>query len=173
MWNSIGLKCSRSVHVIKDVLSRCSLSIANCVGQAYDAAACMSGIHNGVQALMKKEAVNCLYYPLALTHSLNLAISKEWRRGVNYLRNCMEFIFQLVQLIKCSPKRLNLFETVRKEVKFSDGESALSDCTIIYLNSKTWSFFTAVTYLLELFYCHPSLSQWHHHFFMHVNSVRA
>ena len=107
------------------MLSRCSLSIANCVGQAYDAAACMSGIHNGVQALMKKEAVNCLYFH-CFAHSLNLAIQGVTKR-CELLRNCMEFIFQLVQLIKCSPKRLNLFETVRKEVKFSDGESALSD----------------------------------------------
>ena len=38
--------------VIKDVLLRCSLPIANCIGEAYDGAANMSGVRNGVQALM-------------------------------------------------------------------------------------------------------------------------
>ena len=48
--------------VIKDVLSRCSLSTANCVGQAYNGVTCMSGIRIGVQALIKKELlIDCIY----------------------------------------------------------------------------------------------------------------
>ena len=41
--------------VLKDVLLRCSLPITQCVGQAYDGAANMSGIRQGVPALMKRE----------------------------------------------------------------------------------------------------------------------
>ena len=47
--------------IIKDVLLRCSLPITDCVGQAYDGASNMSGVRNGVQALMKKESDLCLY----------------------------------------------------------------------------------------------------------------
>ena len=36
--------------VLKDVLLRCSLPITQCVGQAYDGVANMSGIWKGVQA---------------------------------------------------------------------------------------------------------------------------
>ena len=41
--------------IIKDVLLRCSLPITHCsIGQAYDGASNMTGVRNGVQALMKK-----------------------------------------------------------------------------------------------------------------------
>ena len=38
---------------IKDILIRCVLPISQCRGQAFDGASNMSGIKNGVQALMK------------------------------------------------------------------------------------------------------------------------
>ena len=111
-------------NVIKDVLVRCSLPIDNCIGQAYDGAANMSGVRNGVQALMKKEADHCLYVH-CFAHSLNLCV-QDVTKKCELLRNCMDFIFQLVQLIKFSLKRLNLFESVRKEITLSHGESAVS-----------------------------------------------
>ena len=43
--------------VMKDVLLRCSLPIAQCVAQAYDGAANMSGVRNGVQALNDEKRV--------------------------------------------------------------------------------------------------------------------
>ena len=60
-------------NMIKDVLLRCSLPVANCIGQAYDGAANMSGVRNGVRALMKKAegASHCLYVH-CFAHSLNL-----------------------------------------------------------------------------------------------------
>lgn len=102
-------------NVIKDMLIRCSLPIASCIGQAYDGAACMSGIRNGIQALMKKEVVNCLYVH-CFAHSLNLAIQDVTKR-CDLLHNCMEFTFQLIQLIRYSPKQLNLFERSVKRPK--------------------------------------------------------
>jgi hypothetical protein len=62
-------------HVIKDVLVRCSLAIAKCIGQAYDGAANMSGVHNGLQALMKKETNHCIYVH-CFAHSLNLCVQE-------------------------------------------------------------------------------------------------
>ena len=88
--------------VIKDVLVRCCLPFDKCIGQAYDGASNMSGVRNGVQALVKKEAGNCLYVH-CFAHSLNLSI-QEVTRKCEMLRNCMNFIYQLVQLIKFSPK---------------------------------------------------------------------
>ena len=58
-------------NIIKDVLIRCSLSFFNCIGQAYDGASDMSDVRNGVQALVKKEAGQCLYAH-RFAHSLNL-----------------------------------------------------------------------------------------------------
>ena len=109
---------------IKDVLMRCSLPIASCIGQAYDGAANMSGVRNGVQALMKKAAGHCLYVH-CFAHSLNLCV-QDVAKKCELLRNCMEFIFQLVQLIKFSPKRLNLFDSVHREITLIDNASDLS-----------------------------------------------
>ena len=39
------------------------------------------------------------------------------------LRNTLNFIYNLVQLIKFSPKRLNLFETLKSDVTLNTGET--------------------------------------------------
>ena len=78
----------------------------------------MSGVRNGVQALMKKENSSCLYVH-CFAHSLNLCIQHVVRKS-DLLSNCIEFILQLVQLIKFSPKRLTIFEQFRKNISLSD-----------------------------------------------------
>ena len=124
----IQLSDTKSVTLfstIKGMLIRCSLPLSNCIGQSYDGAATMSGVRNGVQALLKKEANGHCLYVYCFAHSLNLCI-KDVTQKCELLRNCMDFIFQLVQLIRFSPKRLNLFESVRKDISVSEGESGLS-----------------------------------------------
>ena len=80
----------------------------------------MSGVRNGVQALMKKESDLCLYVH-CFAHSLNFCV-QEVTKQCELLRNCMECIFQLVQLIRFSPKRLNLVEGIRNNVTISESE---------------------------------------------------
>ena len=60
-------------YAIKDILIRCSLPLSQCRGQAFDGAANMSGIKNGVQALVKSEAKQALYVH-CLAHNLNLCL---------------------------------------------------------------------------------------------------
>ena len=69
----------------------------------------MSGIRNGVQAIVKKESEDCLYIH-CFAHSLNLCV-QEVAQKVDLMRNTMEFIANLVQLIKFSPKRSSLFSS--------------------------------------------------------------
>ena len=52
--------------IIKDVLVRCSLPITDYVGQAYDGASNMSGVRNGVQALMKRQIFVSMYIALPI-----------------------------------------------------------------------------------------------------------
>ena len=54
---------------IKDLLIRCSLPLSQCRGQAFDGASNMSGIRNGVQALIKREEEHALYVH-CLAHNL-------------------------------------------------------------------------------------------------------
>lgn len=110
--------------MIKDVLIRCSLPLSQCRGQAYDGASNMSGIHNGVQALVKRETIQALYVH-CLAHSLNLCVQSVTKK-CDLVRNIMDFIFELVQLIKFSPKRCTILERLRKEIVVNGGESSPS-----------------------------------------------
>lgn len=100
--------------VIKDLLIRCSLSLSQCRGQAFDGASNMSGINNGVQALVKKVESRALYVH-CLAHNLNLCVQCVSKQ-CDAIRNVMDFMYELIQLIKFSPKRLTLFNRIRREV---------------------------------------------------------
>lgn len=113
---------------IKDILIRCSLPLSLCRGQAFDGASNMSGIRNGVQALVKAEAPQALYVH-CLAHNLNLCL-KDVTVKCELIRNVMDFVYNLVQLIRYSPKRLALFDTLRKEVAIKDGVSTPSLRTV-------------------------------------------
>ena len=109
---------------IKDILAQCVLPLSQCRGQAYDGASNMSDIRNGVQALFKQEENKALYVH-CLAHNLNLCL-QDASRKCKILRNTMDFIHDLVQLIKFSPKRLTVFEKFRKEITVSSGDSTPS-----------------------------------------------
>ncbi|XP_065900823.1 zinc finger MYM-type protein 1-like [Dysidea avara] len=114
-------KAQTIFSAVKDTLiSTCSLSINQCRGQAYDGASNMSGINNGVQALFKAEVEQALYVH-CLAHSLNLCL-KDVTKTCDMIRDVLNFIYELTQLIKMSPKRLTLFESLRKEVTVNTGE---------------------------------------------------
>ena len=106
---------------VKDLLLKCSLSIAQCRGQAYDGASNMSGVRNSAQALFKQEEPRALYVH-CLAHSLNLCV-QDVSKMCHLLRDILDFIQNIIQLIKFSPKRLHLFESLRKEVTLNTGET--------------------------------------------------
>ena len=76
---------------------------------------------------MKKEAYHCLYVH-CFAHSLSQLCVQDVTDRHEILLNCMEFIFQLVQLIRFWSRRMNLFESVLKDITLSDGESTPSAC---------------------------------------------
>ena len=117
-------KSSTIFHAIKDILIRCSLPLSQCCGQAFDGTANMSGIRNGIQALVKAEAPNALYVH-CLAHNLNVCF-KEVTKQCALVRNVMNFIYDLVQLIRFSPKRLTLFESLKKDININTGEKTPS-----------------------------------------------
>ena len=63
----------------------------------------MSGARNGVQALVKHEADRALYVH-CFVPSLILCV-QEVSKGIELIRNIMNFIHKLVQLIKFSHKQ--------------------------------------------------------------------
>ena len=101
--------------IINDVLFHCSLPLNQCIGQAYDGAANMSGIMNGAQALLNSQANRALYVH-CLEHSLNLCL-QSITKICDFIQYALNIIHELVQLIKYSP---NAF--LRKVIVVNTGE---------------------------------------------------
>ena len=97
----------------KAALVCCMLPLDKCRGQAYDGAVNMSGKHRGVAALVKKEE-NAVVHVHCLAHSLNLSLQDVTRTCLSISEGLL-FIRELIQLIKWSPKRHSLFETLKLE----------------------------------------------------------
>lgn len=114
----LDTKAETPFSVLKDVLTRCFLPIVMCRGQAYDGASNMSGVRNGVQALVK-QVVDCVLYVHCFAHSLNLCVQGV-SKGSELIRDVMDLIYELVQLIKFSPKRSTVFNRFQKEISVNN-----------------------------------------------------
>ena len=98
---------------LKAALTSCMLPLDKCRGQAYDGAANMSGKHRGVAALIKQEE-NAAVHVHCLAHSLSLSLQDVTWSCLSISEGLL-FIRELIQLIKWSPKRHALFETLKLE----------------------------------------------------------
>uniref|UniRef100_A0A1X7UBN5 DUF4371 domain-containing protein n=1 Tax=Amphimedon queenslandica TaxID=400682 RepID=A0A1X7UBN5_AMPQE len=98
-----------------------ALFLCQCRGQAFDGASNKSGIGNGVQALIKREEEHALYVHCR-AHNLSLCIQSTTKQS-QLMRNVIEFLFVLIQLITYSPKHLSLFNHMRSQVFIDTGET--------------------------------------------------
>ena len=78
------------------------LDIKDCVGQGYDGASSMSGIVNGVQANILREAP-CAIYNHCSSHNLNLVLNSA--SSVPEVRNMMSTVQEVTKFINDSVKR--------------------------------------------------------------------
>ena len=99
---------------LKDVLLRCILPVNTCRGQAYDGAANMSGHLSGVASRFKVEEPAALYVH-CFAHSLNLCL-QDASRSCTPIRDSLELVMEIVKLIKFSPKRTTLFNTIKSQL---------------------------------------------------------
>ena len=101
-------------HLIKDFLIRMSLPISKCRGQAYDGAASMSGHINGVAAQIQRVEPSAIFVH-CLAHCTNLCL-QEVGKQILCIREALDLVMELSQLIRYSPKRLSLFESLMAQV---------------------------------------------------------
>ena len=102
------------IHVIKDFLIRMSLPINKCRGQAYDGAASMSWHINGVAAQIQRVEPGAVFVH-CLAHCTNLCL-QEVGKQILCIREALDLVMELSQLIRYSPKRLSLFESLMDQV---------------------------------------------------------
>ena len=100
VWLANHMTLVTRVTSQKDVLRRCNLPLVICRGQAYDGAANMQGIRNGVASQIQAEIpsaipVHCLVHCLQLV--LQEAGGKCWS-----LREASEILKEIVQLVNLS-----------------------------------------------------------------------
>lgn len=97
------------VTALKDMLAHCNLPLALCRGQAYDGASNMQGIRNGVATQIQSEVPSAI--PIhCLAHCLQLVLQEAGRK-CRALRDALDLVKEISNLIRLSPKRLTLFSS--------------------------------------------------------------
>ena len=102
------------VACIKESLVRFVLPLSQCKGQAYDGASNMSGNHQGVAATIPREYPTALYVH-CLAHCTNLSLQAVGRQ-LPCIRDALDLVMGLNQLIQYSPKRTALFENMQLQL---------------------------------------------------------
>ena len=88
---------------INDVILRLGLSIEDAKAQCYDGCSTMTGVRNGVAAIIKWDNPKCLLTH-CYCHALNLAVG-DTVKSVSLLKDTLEDTYELTKLVKYSPKR--------------------------------------------------------------------
>ena len=107
-----SIQANALVAVLKDILLRLNLSLANCRGQCYDGAANMAGIRTGVATQIsecKQRAIFTHCYGVNLTATDTMRQSKV-------LCNALDTVGEISRLLKYSPRRDSLFESIKFDV---------------------------------------------------------
>jgi len=100
-------------ELIKDVFRKLDLKLEEIVGQCFDGAANMSGIHKGLATRMRENSPLAIYVH-CYGHLLNLAIQSTMTDVVP-LRNALGTIQSLYNFLEASPKRHAMFEDIKMD----------------------------------------------------------
>ena len=99
---------------LKDVLLRCNLQLSQCRGQAYDGASNMAGHLCGVSTRITNEEPKAMYVH-CLAHSLNRCV-QDCSKNCHCVRDALSLATELASLIRASPKRVALFQNLKREI---------------------------------------------------------
>lgn len=95
---------------MKDVFDELQLNLVDIVGECFDGASNMAGVHRGLAARMKTTSPVAIYVH-CYGHLLNLAL-QDTMMEVEVLRNALGTIQSLYNFIESSPKRHAVFAEV-------------------------------------------------------------
>ena len=82
--------------VVKDILIRCALPLAQCRGQAYDGASNMQGKRNGLVTRIKREVPAALSVH-CFAHSLNLCL-QDVARQLTFIRDALDVVREIAKI---------------------------------------------------------------------------
>ena len=81
--------------------------------QAYDGAATMKGTYTGVAKRLLEHEPHVLYFH-CLAHNLNLCL-KDASKNTSTVKQALDFVTQISNVIRASPKRFALFQQLRNQ----------------------------------------------------------
>ena len=97
-------------QLVKTVFRDLDLKLEEIVGECFDGASNMSGVHRGLAARMKETSAQAIYIH-CYAHLLNLAV-QDTLTNVEVLRNALGTIQSLFNFIEGSAKRHAIFQAV-------------------------------------------------------------
>ena len=93
---------------IKEFLAGVGLSLHSCIAQSYDGASVMSGVNNGVQAIIRKESDNPCPYVHCHAHRLNLVLV-DLAKQVDFVGDTFGLLEAIYAFQSVSPLRHQVF----------------------------------------------------------------
>ena len=126
LYKLSNTKSETILQMIKDVLLRCDLKLSDMRGQCYDGAASMKGHNKGVAAQILQEEPRATYIH-CFGHSLNLAV-QDLVRSSRTLRDCLDFSYELIKLVKKSPRREALLLNIKETMEDASSTSIRTLC---------------------------------------------
>ena len=130
----LGLNCLSAtnaqsiVSVMKDAFLRFQLG-SKLHGQCYDGCSTMMGAKAGVTAKIEEKEPRAVFTH-CYGHSLNLSVSDTIKR-LPAMKDCLDTSFELVKLIKFSPKREAMLRELKEEIG-SDASSVRTLCPTMW-----------------------------------------
>ncbi len=113
------------VDVMKDAFLRFQIPVAKLRGQCYDGCSTMAGAKGGVAAKIAGIEPRAVFTH-CFGHALNLGVSDTIKQSPA-MKDCLDTCFELVKLIKFSPKREAMLRTLKEEIG-SDAPSVRTLC---------------------------------------------
>ena len=111
-WSMLKRLMQHQLAVLLKIV-RCSLPISQCSGQGYDGCSVMMGYLTGVATQLRQIEPTALQVH-CFAHSLNLCLQDAAKLCV-IVRDCLGLVYEMLQLIKYSPKHYLVFEKCQKE----------------------------------------------------------
>ena len=106
--SAIGL-----VRTLKSIFKKCSINLADAVGQSYDGASVMRGQYNGVKARIQKESPQCLFIWI-FDRMLNLVIVETCGSSLS-AKMLFGTLEKLYTFFSKSRKRNDILQYIQKE----------------------------------------------------------
>ncbi len=114
LYSLHSITAASIVSAILDALLRFEIPLSRIRGQCYDGCSTMAGAKSGVAVQIQEKAPKAVFTH-CYGHALNLSVNDTIRQST-VMRDCLDTFFELIKLIKFSPKREAMLNLIKEEV---------------------------------------------------------